>query len=128
MRYFLLVLILVVAGCAGGPTKDYYNPAIVGAKYKGPITMALVNDAVIERDRLVQAGYTVIGTTGYSGKYPEAKELIAQAKRVGANHVIYQATYVPNTPGSWSFSFGRGFGSGSGGGGRNDVYIIFLGK
>lgn len=87
---FLLVLALALCGCAGGPTHDYYSPAIVdGPKFKGPITMALVDDLKAEKVKCVQDGYTIIGTTDYMGKYPEACELRAQAKRVNANHIIY---------------------------------------
>lgn len=118
----------MLCGCAGGPTKDYYNPAMVGAKFKGPPTMALVDDVAVEKEKLIAKGYTVVGSTDYSGKHPEAVELKAQAKRVGANHVIYSSRFVPAPPGSWSFGFSRFGGWGGTGGGYNDVHIVFLGK
>jgi hypothetical protein len=127
MRY-LPIILLCLCGCAGGPTHHYYNPAVVGAKFKGPVTMTLVDDVKSEAEKLVDEGYTVIGRTDYRGKYPEAVELRAQAKRVGANHVVYSALWIPAPPGSWSFSFNRGFGSGGTGGGQNEVSIVFLGR
>jgi len=125
---FAAIILLSLCGCAGGPTKDYYNPAVVGAKFQEPITMALVEDLKAEKEKCVRDGYTVIGTTDYSGKVPEAVELLAQAKRVHANHVIYSCRFIPAPPGSWSFGFGNGFGAGGSGGGRNDVHIVFLGR
>ena len=129
MRYTLLILALCLCGCAGGPTHDYYNPALIGGpKFKGPATMALVDDVRAEKEKALGEGYTLIGSTDYSGKYPEASELQAQARRVHANHVIYSIRGVPAPPGSWHFSFGRGFGSGGTDGGYNEVHIVFLGK
>jgi hypothetical protein len=90
--------------------------------------MTLVDEVQSEKEKLVRDGYKVVGTTDYRGKSPEAVELRAQAKRAGANHVIYSATWIPAPPGSWSFSFGRGFGSGGTGGGHHEVRIVFLGK
>jgi hypothetical protein len=124
----LSISLLCLCGCAGGPTKDYYNPAVVGAKFKGPATMTLVEDVQMETERLVNEGYTVIGRSIYAGEYPEADELSAQAKRAGANHVVCSAKWIPAPPGSWNFRFGRGFGSGGTGGGHNDVHIVFLGR
>lgn len=129
MKTLLALLpVTLLVGCAGGPTKNYYNPAVVGAKYKGPVTLTLVEDPKSEAEKCVREGYIVIGTSAYSGKLAESKEMIAQARRVGANHVVYRAHFVPAPPGSWSFSFGRGFGSGEGGGGATDMHIVFLGK
>lgn len=97
--------------------------------------MSLVENVTTETERLVREGYTVVGRTDYSGKHPEAVELKAQAKRAGANHVIYSSRYVPPAPaapGSWHFRFGQGFGSGGTGNpensGFNDVHIVFLGR
>lgn len=123
-----LGLALFLCGCVGGPTKDYYNPAVVGARFKPPVTMARVEDVAAERDKLVKEGYTVIGTTQYMGKNPEAAELSAQAKRAGANHVIYSARYIPPQPGTWNFSIGRWGGSAGTAGGGNDVTIVFMGR
>lgn len=133
-RFYFGICLAVLAGCAGGPTHDYYNPRVHGAKFKGPATVKQVTDITNEVARLMVEGYTLIGQTDYTGKHPEAVELTAQARRAGANHVVYSSRYVPPTPdqpGSWHFSFGRGFGSGgtgSGEGGFNDVHIAFLGK
>ena len=118
----------ILTGCAGGPTHDYYNPVMGDAKFKGPVTMAHVDDVSIEKEKLLSQGYALVGSTDYGGKYPESKELTAQAKRAGANHVIYSTKFVPNPPGSWHFSFGQGFGSGGTGGGGYEVHILFFGK
>ena len=129
MKTCMLILgLAVLCGCVGGPTKDYYNPTIVGANFKGPTTMARVEDLKAERDKLIGEGYTVIGTTQYTGKYPEAVELKAQAKRIGANRVIYSTTYIPPQPGSWNFSWGYWGGSVGTGGSGYDVTIVFLGR
>src|SRR5437868_6961858 len=103
MRNLLPTLFLLVClfGCAGGPTHDYYNPALVGGpKFKGAVTMTLVEDVRAEKEKLIREGYTFIGTSDYSGKYPEAVELRAQAKRAHANHVIYSVKGIPSPPGS----------------------------
>ena len=88
--------------------------------------MALVPDVAVEKAKCLAEGYTLIGSTDYTGKYPEASELRAQARRAYANHVIYSVKDV-SAPGSWHFSFGGQFGSG-GTGGDNEVHIVFLGK
>src|SRR3989442_485102 len=57
--YHILLLNIVVSmsGCAGGPTRDYYNPALVdGPKFKGPVTMELVKDIEAEEQRCVTGG------------------------------------------------------------------------
>ncbi len=129
MRYLsALVLALCICGCASGPTHDYYSPAVVGAKFGGPVTMNMVDDSKAESEKCVKEGYTLVGRTDYVGKYPEAAELRAQAKRAGANHVVYSTKFIPAAPGSWSFRFGRGFGSGGTDGGQSEVHIAFLGK
>jgi hypothetical protein len=117
----------LLSGCAGGPTHDYYSPAVNGGpKFKGPITMSLVEEVQVEKQKCLIAGYTLIGTSDYSGIYPEASELKAQARRAHANHVIYSVRDV-SKPGSWHFSFGS-WGGGGGTGGDNEVHIIFMGK
>jgi hypothetical protein len=80
------------------------------------------------REALKSQGYAFVGSTDYSGKSPESKELIAQAKRAGANHVVYSTKWIPNPPGSWHFGFGNGFGGGGTGGGVFEVHILFFGK
>ena len=127
-RLWLPVLACVFCGCVGGPTKDHYNPIVIGARFKPPITMERVEDVAGEKEGLVREGYTVIGSTIYGGKHPEAVELKAQAKRSGANHVIYSSTFVPAQPGSWSFRFNSYGGWGGGGGGHHNVHIVFMGK
>jgi hypothetical protein len=115
------------AGCAGGPAHDYYSPAGVGGpKFRGPITMVLVEDVQAQKEKNLKDGYTLIGTSDYTGKYPEASELKAQARRAHANHVIYSVKDV-SKPGSWHFSFGN-WGGGGGTGGANETHIVFMGK
>lgn len=129
MKPLILLPLLLLAGCAGGPVKDFYNPAVIGAKYPGPVTVELVDSPRGEAERLVgQSGYKIIGTSSWTGEYVQAKELQAQARRVGANHVVYGARYVPPQPGAWSFRFGQGFGTGGTGGGMTDQYVVFLGR
>jgi len=123
----LSVCLGFICGCAGGPTHDYYSPAVVeGPKFKGPITMALVDDVQAQKEKDLKDGYILIGTSDYTGKYPEAAELKAQARRAHANHVIYSVKDV-SKPGSWHFSFGN-WGGGGGTGGANETHIIFMGK
>lgn len=121
-------LFLLLAGCAGGPAHEFYNPAVVGAKYPPPVTMTLTEKPRQDADRLVAQGYQMIGTAAWTGPYVEAKELQAQAKRVGANHIVYGAKYVPPQPGSWSFGFNQWGGGGGSSGGMTDMLVIFLGK
>ena len=123
-----LILASLLCGCAGGPVHDYYNPSVVGAKFKGPVTVELVDDIEAAKSKCLSEGYTIIGTCAYGGRFPKSDELIAQAKRVSATHVIYSSHYVPGEKGSWSFNFGSGFGSGQSGNGHDNNYIIFLGK
>jgi hypothetical protein len=123
MKKLFPVLLLILAGCVGGPPKDYYNPKISDApKYKGPVTIEVVDDIESTTKQNVGDGYKVIGTSVYTGDQPKAVELSVQAKRVNASKVIYHLT--PPAPGSWHVQWGL-FGGGSGGYGVN---IVFLGK
>ena len=126
----LLIPVLLLAGCAGGPCHDYYNPAITDAHFDGPVTLDQVDPSQLDTEvqKCVSEGYVVVGRTVYSGEYPKANDLIKQAEHVGANHVVYRSRFVPAAPGSWHFGFG-GYGGGGGtdnGGSDNDIY--FLGK
>lgn len=123
MKKLFPVLLLILAGCAGGPPKDYYNPKVSNApKYKGPVSIEVVEDIESATKQHVENGYTVIGTSVYGGNQPKAVELKAQAKRVNASKVIYHLT--PPAPGSWHVQWGL-FSGGSGGYGVN---IVYLGK
>src|SRR6266436_5417830 len=62
---YVTIIFFCFCGCARGPTHDYYNPAMVGAKFKGPITMALVDDVKSETENCVRDGFTVIGKSDY---------------------------------------------------------------
>ena len=132
MRYIpFLILGLCLCGCANGPTHDYYSPVVTGGpKFHKPVTMTLVPDVTLEKAKCLGEGYTLIGISDYSGKYPEASELKAQARRCHANHVIYSVKDV-SKPGEWHFRFG-GWGtpgaSGGSGGGDNEVHIVFMGR
>ena len=111
------------------PRYDKKRRALAAIKAAEPMALPeRVEDLKAERDKLIGEGYTVIGTTQYTGKYPEAVELKAQAKRIGANRVIYSTTYIPPQPGSWNFSWGYWGGSVGTGGSGYDVTIVFLGR
>lgn len=117
----------LLAGCAAGPTHDYYSPVVVkGPRFQGPITLAVVEDVQTEKQKCLVDGFTLIGTSDYTGKYPEASELRAQAHRVHANHVVYSVKDV-SKPGNWHFRFGSWGGSG-GSSDDNEVHILFMGK
>jgi hypothetical protein len=124
----IIVVAFLLAGCVGGPTHDYYNPIVTGAKFKPPIKTEKVEDVKSETAKLLEQGYTLIGKTEYLGKFPEAIELTTQAKRVRANHVIYSTEFVPPTPGSWSFNLSSLGASGGSGSGSHNVKIVFFGK
>lgn len=130
MKALILCLICAVllSACAGGPTKDYYNPMVFGAHYKGPVTIIQVDHLNAEIEKCHNEGYELIGSTRYSGSYPKTVELIAQAKRVGANHIVYHSGYMAPEPGSWHFSIGSWGGGGGTDGGKSDNYIVFMGK
>lgn len=116
----------ILCGCAGGPPHDYYNPMIAGAHYSGPVSVEYVENLESVKQKCINDGFTLIGTSFYSGQIPKSVEIQAQAHRVGANHVIYSMRSNPND-GSWSFSFNQ-FG-GSGGTGRGvSVAILYFGK
>lgn len=127
MRYFIICL-LFLSGCAG-PLHQYYNPAVVdGPKFKGPVTMKLVQSVPAEKEAWTKEGYVLIGTADYVGKSPKAAELSSQAKRIHANHVVYSSERIPAAAGSWNFSFSRW---GGGGGSPEDsfkVSAVFLGR
>ncbi len=124
----LLLGVAMLSACANGPTHDYYNPAIIGAHYKGPVTIEQVKGIQNVLEQRQSEGYAIIGKTIYSGKYPETIELIAQAKRVGANHVVYESHFIQAQPGSWHFGFGNWGGGGGSDNGMSDNVIVFMGK
>lgn len=123
-----LLAIALLSGCAGGPTKDYYNPTRTDAKFVGPATISLVPDVEAEKQKLLAEGYVEVGRTTYVGKYPESVELTTQAKRVHANHVIYSTERVSAKEGSLSFGMVAGHGWFGPAQDQTGVRIIFLGK
>jgi hypothetical protein len=124
----IVCALTILTGCATGPVHDYYNPAVASAAFAGPVMVRLVDNAATDKESYIANGYTLIGTAAWTGKLPESKELIAQAKRVHANLVIYTAHYMPPQPGSWGFSFNQWGGFGGSQGASSSVYVIFLGK
>jgi hypothetical protein len=123
-----LILCFFLSACAGGPTKDYYNPMVFDAHYKGHVSIVQVDHLNAEIEKCHNEGYEIIGVTRYSGSYPKTVELVAQAHRVGANHVVYHSGYLAPEPGSWHFSINSWGGGGGTDSGRSDNYIVFLGK
>lgn len=128
MRLFSLCFLLAIAGCAGGPTHDYYSPSVNGAKYPGQPVMHLSEKFDADKAGLLSSGYTLIGTTDYYGKYPEAAELKAQAGRVGANYVLYGCERIESNSQAWKMSFGSWGGRGGSVGDQFKVRIAFFGK
>jgi hypothetical protein len=124
----LFLCAILLSACAGGPTKDYYNPQIIGAHFQGPVTIIQADHLNAELEKCHDEGYQIIGVTRYSGSYPKTVELVAQARRVGANHVVYHSGYLAPEPGSWHFSISSWGGNGGTDGGKSDNYIVFLGK
>lgn len=124
----LSLCVLLVAGCAGGPTHDYYSPVVSGAKYHGQPVMHLSETFSEDKEKLLAAGYSIIGTTDYYGKYPDAAELKAQAGRVGANYILYACERIESNSQAWRMSFGSWGGRGGSVGDQYKVRIAFLGK
>jgi hypothetical protein len=124
-----LCLALLLCGCAGGPPHDYYNASVANhPKFKGPAVIEIVEDVEADKGKLVSEGYTQIGVSDYYGRYPEAIELRAQARRAGANKVIYSCRHMAAPPGAWEFSFNRFGGGGGTVSGQFHVRIYYLGK
>jgi hypothetical protein len=125
MRNILLLLCCAaLSGCAGGPTHDYYNPAVANPpKFKGDVTIELVDDLEAAQKKCVAEGYLVIGTSVYTGDRPKASELKAQARRVHATHVVY----AMQEAGFGNMQMHAGFLGGSIGSAYS-VGIVFLGK
>lgn len=123
-------MLAILCGCASGPTHTYYNPLVTDAHFKGPITILQVDASELKSavDAAKNDGYEIIGQTIYSGKYAETKELMAQAKRVHANHIVFSAALIPSQPGQWHFGFNRFGGGGGTDGGSTDNHIVFMGK
>lgn len=119
---------LLLVGCAGGPAADDSNLTVVGAKFQEPVTMELVANVGSAKEKCLRDGYKVVRTADYSGKSPTAVELEAEARRLGASHVIYSVRFISLQSGNWNSGFNR-FGAGGGiSGGVSDVSIVFLGK
>lgn len=129
MRYSFPLIVFLVSGCCNGPTHAYYSPVVANApKVQGPITMEMVGRQLPpETEMSVRAGYTVLGKSDYIGKYPEACELQAQARRVHANRVIYGVERVTATPG-WHFRYNAYGGAGGSNSDQWEVHIVFLRK
>jgi len=105
IRTFLLCVGLL-AGCVGGPTKDFYKPTGAVPMERFGERAALVESRDIHGDvnRHVGLGYQVLGSSDYLGKYPEVVELTTQAKKVGASVVIFTTRHVDTITGVNSFS------------------------
>ncbi len=117
----ILLGVALLSACAGGPPKDYYNPTDP-PKFKGALSIEIVQDLEAAKAKCIAEGYTVIGTSVYGGDQPKRVELEAQAKRVHATKVIYHLN--PHKGPSWNVHVGLF----SGGGGGYGVNIIYLGK
>src|SRR5436305_10717444 len=125
MRYVALCLLALLCGCAGGPPHDYYSPAVVdGPRFKGAITMEVVDDIEAAKSRYLSDSCILLGTSNYTGDQPKANELKAQARRAHANRVVYSLKDV-SRPGSWHFNFG-GFGSGGGSDHTYETRILYF--
>jgi hypothetical protein len=120
----LVLCALLLSACASGPAHDYYNPVVADPpKFKGPLSIELVNDLDATQKKYVSDGYTVIGTSVYQGEQPKTAELEAQAGRVHANKVIYN--FAPAGMGNMQMHvhmFSGGMSE------ANNVSIIYLGK
>jgi hypothetical protein len=126
MRTTLLLFccVALMSGCASGPTHDYYNPIVANPpKFKGDLTIELVDDLDASARHCTDEGYTVIGQSTYVGAQPKAAELTAQAKRVHATRVIY----AMQSAGPTNMQMHVGFLGGSIDNGYQ-VSILFLGK
>lgn len=122
--FILSVCCVLVAGCAGGPPKDYYNPIVSDPpKFKGPLSIEAVDDWDAEKKKAIENGYMLIGTSIYQGSQPKRVEIEAQAKRAHATKVIYRV----GTPASGSWEVHVGLMNGGHGGG-SEVRIAYLGK
>lgn len=120
-----------LAGCANGPTHDYYNPdldANINHRFSGPVRIERVDDLEQAKAKFLLKGGEVIGASNYNGKFPELSELRAQARRSHANYVIYTCDYIPPQPGSWHFSMNSWGAAGGTDGGGYVVHILFLGR
>jgi len=129
MKNFACLLALILCGCAGGPTHDFYKPVVLDAKFKGPVTIELVESLPLAKEKCLREGYAVVGTTAYFGKYPESNELETQAVNVGANYVIYSVKLMSGASRNSGLGFNNGGLAGSTAkGGANEVSVVFLGK
>jgi hypothetical protein len=120
----LLCCAALFTGCASGPVHDYYHPAAANPpNFKGDVTIEMVGDLDAAAKRCTDGGYMVIGASQYEGDQPTSEELMAQAKRVHASHVIY--TLQPGAFGNMQMHVGVFGGSV---GNSYAVNVIFLGK
>lgn len=100
MRYvFCVVIALALVGCANG-YRDFYKDA--GADtYQLDLLQAgqlpeLVQSRVLNNDmpRYLAKNFQIIGVSSFNGKMHSDKDLIEQAKSVGATVVIYGSQFV----------------------------------
>jgi len=124
---FVLVVALLLGGCANGFTKFYQDktgslPAVVAARmqpYSGSTNIYSSNDLQRDEADLIRRGYIAIGEAAFqAGGNVSKSQLMEQAKRVGADIVICSSkfdhaeqAYVPvlnYQPGQTSTTYSSG--------------------
>lgn len=97
----LIVASIFLAGCVipGNGFSQFYQDRVGSAitnlpAYSGMTKIIAASDPTNDAKELYRNGYVLIGESGFQGPPQSRDALMSQAKRVGADVVLYSSTYL----------------------------------
>jgi hypothetical protein len=106
MKLFRAILLgaLFLVGCKTGPVGKFYSPTAATAdlefKSISNSKVKIFRGDASSLSRWIREGYKLIGTSDYSGEYPDEDYMRRQAKKVGASIVVFEANYLETERGA----------------------------
>ncbi|WP_151721070.1 PDZ domain-containing protein [Acinetobacter ursingii] len=107
--YFIFIVIASgLFGCTSNPYNTYYNGKVNSDAHTTGHQVAIQNSAnlSVDTDSLIRKGYSVLGISQFNGRTDKAsqKDIMSQAKAVGADLVLVRSVYSRTETGSYALS------------------------
>lgn len=109
-KSYLLILALScgLIGCTANPYKTYYQgkTSTIPHDLNKPIEIQNSTNLSSDTENLVRQGYSVIGISQFNGRTDKAnrKDILNQAKDVGADMVLIRSVYTRTETGSYALA------------------------
>lgn len=90
------MLITLVCGCKTGPVGKFYSPqrSSIDLEFKSVSKVQIFKDEGEGLAYWAREGYKLIGTSDYSGEYPDKDYMRRHAKKVGASVVVFKTRFL----------------------------------